>query len=79
MAIRADQEGLQLFVDPVQGLVRKDGTVLKHSGTGVTAGFTAGTGTAVESGSTFTGNTGSTAYTIGDVVAALKATGILAA
>jgi hypothetical protein len=47
--------------------------------TGTTTGFTAGTGTTVVSGSTFTGATGTTAYTIGDVVKALKAYGLLAA
>jgi hypothetical protein len=46
--------------------------------TGTTEGFAAGTGTAVNSGSTFTGNTGIRAYTIGDMVKALKEVGLLA-
>ena len=41
-------------------------------------GFNAGAGTAVLSDSTFTGNTGTTAYTIGDVVRALKQYNLLA-
>lgn len=53
--------------------------VVQPSGTGVTTGFTAGAGTAVLDDSTFTGNTGSKAYTIGDIVKALKDLGILAA
>lgn len=45
---------------------------------GETTGFTAATGTAVLAGSTFTGNLGSTAYTISDIVKALKTLGFLA-
>jgi hypothetical protein len=39
----------------------------------------AGTGTAVLAGSTFTGASGSSTYTIGDIVTALKALGLLTA
>lgn len=46
--------------------------------TGTTTGFTAGAGTAAKDDSTFTGNTGSTAYTVGDIVRALKINKILA-
>lgn len=52
--------------------------VVQPATTGTTTGFTAGAGTAVLSDSTFTGNTGSAAYTIGDIVLALKQIGLLA-
>lgn len=52
--------------------------VAQHSTTGTTTGFTAGSGTAAKDDSTFTGNTGSTAYTIGDIVKALKTCGLIA-
>ena len=42
-------------------------------------GFTAGVGTAVLDGSTFTGGTGSSAYHISDLVLALKNLGLIAA
>lgn len=49
-----------------------------QSTSGITAGFTAGAGTAASSGSTFTGSLGTKAYTVGDIVHALKVAGILA-
>ncbi len=53
--------------------------VVQYSTTGTVTGFTAATTTPVLDGSTFTGNTGSTAYTIGDIVRALKLCGVMAA
>jgi hypothetical protein len=53
--------------------------VIQPATTGTATGFTAGAGTTVTHLSTFTGNTGSAAYTIGDVVLALKQLGWLAA
>jgi hypothetical protein len=47
--------------------------------TGTTTGFTAGAGTAVLDDSTFTGGSGTKAYTIGDIVLALKTHGLMAA
>jgi hypothetical protein len=52
--------------------------VAQHSSTGETTGFTAGAGTAVNDDSTFTGNVGSTAYRLSDIVKALKKAGIIA-
>ena len=53
--------------------------VVQPDTTGTTTGFTAGSGTAVLDDSTFTGDTGTAAYTIGDIVKALKDLGLLAA
>jgi len=52
--------------------------VVQYSTTGTTTGFTAGSGTAAKDDSTYTGNTGSTAYTVGDIVKALKTAGLIA-
>jgi len=52
--------------------------VIQQTGTGETVGFTAGAGTNVTDASTFTGNVGSTAYRISDIVKALKNLGLLA-
>lgn len=49
------------------------------STSGTLTGLTASTGTALNHASQFTGNTGSAAYTVGDVVNALKTVGILKA
>jgi len=48
------------------------------STTGTVSGFTAGSSTATKVDSTYTGNSGSTAYTVGDIVLALKQQGFLA-
>jgi len=53
--------------------------VIQPATTGTTTGFTAGSGTSANDDSTFTGNTGAAAYTIGDIVLALKQSGIIAA
>lgn len=53
--------------------------VVQQNTTGTTTGFTAGGGTAAKDDSTYTGDTGATAYTVGDVVRALKKLGFLAA
>ncbi len=51
--------------------------VVQQNTTGTVTGFTAGTGTAANSDSTYTGDTGSLAYTVGDVVRAMKKYGLL--
>jgi hypothetical protein len=63
---------------PMVGLYGTNAAI-QYATTGTTTGFTAGAGTAVLSDSTFTGNTGATAYTIGDIVRALKLIGVMTA
>ena len=53
--------------------------VIKHATTGNVTGFAAGSGTASKSDSVYAGAAGSTAYTVGDLVTALKALGLLTA
>lgn len=53
--------------------------VVQPDATGATSGHTAGTGTGVTADSTFTGGTGTTAYTVSDLVAALKQLGLIKA
>jgi len=53
--------------------------VAQATPTHVSAGFTAGGGTAATSTDTYTGNTGTTAYTVGDLVFILKSNGLLKA
>jgi hypothetical protein len=52
--------------------------VAQQSGTGNTHTSAAGSTTTVFTNTTFDGSTGSTAYTVGDIVKALKAYGLLA-
>jgi hypothetical protein len=69
-----------LIIDTANNLrcVWWDGTAPTAASTsGETAGYTAGTGTAVTVDGKTTGGLGSTAYTFGDVVLALKQIGVL--
>lgn len=52
--------------------------VVQPAGTGNTHTVAAGATTAVYTNTTFDGSTGSTAYTVGDIVKALKSLGFLA-
>jgi len=56
-----------------------DDVAINYATTGNVTGFVAGTGTAVVSGPKWAGASGATAYTVGDIVSALKKMGVLAA
>ena len=53
--------------------------IAQHATDGDVTGFAAGSGTASKSDSTWDGAAGSTSYTVGDIVTALKGVGIMAA
>ncbi len=53
--------------------------VIQHTATGDVTGFVAGSGAHANVDSVYTGASGATAYTMGDIVTALKAAGFLAA
>lgn len=82
--IRLEAGGLVgIDVEEVGGAMRLGfyaGTaVIQPTAAGITAGFTQNVGTEVRDDSTFTGNTGASAYTIADVVRALKDLNLIAA
>lgn len=52
--------------------------IVQPSAVGQTAGFTAGVGSAAKDDSTYTGGTGTKAYTVGDLVKHLKNLGLIA-
>jgi len=51
---------------------------VQQTAAALTTGTSAGSGTALHANATITGNVGSTAYTVGDIVKALKTLGLLA-
>lgn len=51
--------------------------VVQHSSAGELSGFSQNAGSDARSGSTWTGNVGITAYTVNDIVKALKNAGIM--
>ena len=75
--IRPDQEG-EVVLHNGTNFVRGDGTaVAAPAPSGNTHTVAAGATTSVFTNTTFDGGTGSTAYTVGDIVAALKSVKII--
>ena len=77
----AARECLRLEASGTAAMLGLYGTaaVAQYATTGTVTGYTGGGGTALTHSDTFTGNTGATAYTISDVVRALKLLGVMAA
>ena len=74
---RADQKGQFVLHTVGTGLTRTDQVAITSTPTGVTGTYATGGGTNALVGGTHTGGIGSTAYTIGDIVAALKTNGLI--
>lgn len=73
------QAGVQILADSGPDGTNFFETADQLSTTGDTTGFVAGSGTASKDDSVYAGSSGSTAYTVGDIVTALKSIGVLAA
>ena len=74
---RADQKGQFVLNSVSTGFSRVDGLAFTSTPTSVTGTYAAHGGTNALVGGTHTGGIGSTAYTIGDLVAALKTLGFI--
>lgn len=68
---------LDRSLNEIQSEIERRDIIVEQSDTGETTGFSVGSGTGVNDDSSFTGNKGTTAYTISDIVKALKENGIL--
>jgi hypothetical protein len=60
------------------GRLNADDIAVSYAKTGNITGFVAGSGSTAKSDSTYAGASGASAYTVGDIVTALKQIGILA-
>ena len=77
--IGGDTNGVKLGIKTTETLgFYGSAGITQYTAAAVTTGFTAGSGTTATSASTYTGNIGSTAYTVGDIVAVLKSLGLIA-
>ena len=75
-----NSEGARLGLTAADKIAFQGATpVIQQATTGETTGHAAVGGTNVDASDTFTGDTGTAAYTINDVVKALKNLGLLAA
>lgn len=81
--VRKVEDG-KVYVDMSEAIARQIAEEIlsgddAYGTTGDITGFVAGSGTASKADSVWAGASGSTAYTVGDIVSALKALGILTA